>query len=102
MEGAGYYMEENTVDTVTAPEAVSAITEKDLFDRLVELLTQQEEVRQDIKQLLDDVKDQENISKEDVSAIREAASLYVKTAFYEKKEKAERVFAKYEELSGED
>lgn len=92
------YVNENVEENGTT----SVITEHVLFERLVSLLTQQEEVRKDIKQLLEDVKDQEKIPKEDAAAIREAASLYVKTAFYEKKEKIERVFAKYEELSGED
>ena len=82
-----------------------SLTQKELFDRLVNLEGDKLTVAEDIKQIKDDAKYDEDtnpqgISKEDIKLIAAAAKLEAQNQFEEKKEAANAVFKKYEELTG--
>ncbi len=82
-----------------------SLTQKELFDRLVNLEGDKLTVAEDIKQIKDDAKYDEDtnpqgISKEDIKLIAAAAKLEAQNQFEEKKEAATAVFKKYEELTG--
>lgn len=77
----------------------------DLFKRLVNLEGDKLTIAEDIKQIKDDAKYDEDtnpqgISKEDIKLIAAAAKLEAQNQFEEKKEAATAVFKKYEELTG--
>ena len=77
----------------------------DLFKRLVSLEGDKLTIAEDIKQIKDDAKYDEDtnpqgISKEDIKLIAAAAKLEAQNQFEEKKEAATAVFKKYEELTG--
>lgn len=77
----------------------------DLFKRLVSLEGDKLTIAEDIKQIKDDAKYDEDtnpqgISKEDIKLIAAAAKLEAQNQFEEKKEAATAVFRKYEELTG--
>ena len=85
---------------------MSMITEKQLFDRLVELETQKLVIAEDIAQLKTDAKfdkefNPQGIQKEDVAKIQSAAKMRAKEDFADVREKMLGVFAKYQELVGE-
>lgn len=76
----------------------------DLFKRLVDLESQKLTIADDIKQIKDDAKYDEDenpqgISKEDIKLIAAAARLQAKNDYEEKREAASAVFRKYEELT---
>ena len=82
-----------------------SLTQKELFDRLVNLESEKLITAEDIKQIKDDAKYDEDtnpqgISKEDIKLIAAAAKLEAQNQFEEKKEAATAVFKKYEELTG--
>lgn len=82
-----------------------SLTQKELFDRLVSLEGDKLTIAEDIKQIKDDAKYDEDtnpqgISKEDIKLIAAAAKLEAQNQFEEKKEAATAVFKKYEELTG--
>ena len=82
-----------------------SITQKELFQRLVTLESDKLTLAEDIKQIKDDAKYDEDtnpqgISKEDIKLIAAAAKLEAQNQFEEKKEAANAVFKKYEELTG--
>ena len=82
-----------------------SLTQKELFDRLVNLEGDKLTIAEDIKQIKDDAKYDEDtnpqgISKEDIKLIAAAAKLEAQNQFEEKKEAATAVFKKYEELTG--
>lgn len=82
-----------------------SLTQKELFDRLVNLEGDKLTIAEDIKQIKDDAKYDEDtnpqgISKEDIKLIAAAAKLEAQNQFEEKKEAANAVFKKYEELTG--
>jgi len=81
-----------------------SISQKELFDRLVDLESQKLTIADDIKQIKDDAKYNEDenpqgISKEDIKLIGAAAKLEAKRDYEEKREAATAVFRKYEELT---
>lgn len=81
-----------------------SMSQKELFDRLTTLETEKLTLAEDIKQLKDDAKydedlNPEGISKDDIKLIGAAAKLEAKRDFEEKKEAAQAVFNKYEELT---
>ena len=83
------------------------ISQKDLFQRLVNLETDKLTIAEDIKAIKDDSKYDEDtnpqgISKEDIKLIAAAAKLEAKRDYEEKKEASNAVFKKYEELVGYD
>lgn len=80
------------------------ITEKELFDRLVDLETQKIALMEDIKQLKTDAKYDEDMNpkgldKEVVKVVGSAASLYAKQSWDEKFESAKAVYDKVLELT---
>ena len=82
-----------------------SLTQKELFDRLVNLEGDKLTIAEDVKQIKDDAKYDEDtnpqgISKEDIKLIAAAAKLEAQNQFEEKKEAATAVFKKYEELTG--
>ena len=82
-----------------------SLTQKELFDHLVNLEGDKLTIAEDIKQIKDDAKYDEDtnpqgISKEDIKLIAAAAKLEAQNQFEEKKEAANAVFKKYEELTG--
>lgn len=82
-----------------------SLTQKELFDRLVNLEGDKLTIAENIKQIKDDAKYDEDtnpqgISKEDIKLIAAAAKLEAQNQFEEKKEAATAVFKKYEELTG--
>lgn len=84
-----------------------SMSQKELFDRLVTLETEKLTLAEDIKQLKDDAKYDEDtnprgVSKEDIKLIGAAAKLEAKRDYEEKREAATAVFKKYEELVGYD
>ena len=81
-----------------------SISQRELFDRLVDLESQKLTIADDIKQIKDDAKYDEDenpqgISKEDIKLIAAAAKLEAQNQFEEKKEAANAIFRKYEELT---
>lgn len=79
------------------------ITERELYDRLVDLETQKLTFTADINALKSDSKYDENdnpkgLAKEDIKNIHGASKLRAKADYEEKKEAAQAVFKKYEEL----
>ena len=81
-----------------------SLTQKELFDRLVSLEGDKLTIAEDIKQIKDDAKYDEDtnpqgISKEDIKLIAAAAKLYATAKFEEKQEEANEVFKKYKELT---
>lgn len=79
------------------------ITERELYDRLVDLETQKLTLTADINALKSDSKYDENdnpkgLAKEDIKNIHGASKLRAKADYEEKKEAAQAVFKKYEEL----
>mgnify|MGYP007013230305 FL=1 len=81
-----------------------SISQRELFDRLVDLESQKLTIADDIKQIKDDAKYDEDenpqgISKEDIKLIAAAARLQAKNDYEEKREAASAVFRKYEELT---
>lgn len=81
------------------------LTEQQLFERLAALETEALILKEDIKQLKADAKFDKDtnpggIAKEEIAKIAGAAKLYAKNDFEEKREKADAVFEKYEQLTG--
>lgn len=81
-----------------------SMSEKELFDRLVNMEGDKLTLADDIKQLKDDAKyDEETnpsgIPKEDIKLIAAAAKLEAKRDYEEKREAATAVFKKYEQLT---
>lgn len=81
-----------------------SISQQELFDRLVTLESEKLSLAEDVKTLKDDAKyDSElnpaGISKEDIKNIGAAAKLKAKDDFLDKKEAADAVFKKYQELT---
>jgi regulator of replication initiation timing len=81
------------------------ISEKELFDRLADLESQKLVLAEDIRQLKADSKYNEDdcpqgLTAEVIKLIAAAAKLEAKRDFEEKKDAANAVFKKYEELSG--
>jgi regulator of replication initiation timing len=79
------------------------ISQREMFDRLVDLEKQKLVLAEDIAQLKKDAKYDEDenpqgISKEDIKLIGAAAKLQAKNDYEEKREAATAVFKKYEEL----
>lgn len=79
------------------------ISERELYDRLVDLETQKLTLTSDVNQLKSDSKYDEDtcpqgLAKEDIKNIHAAAKLKSKLDYEEKKEAAQAVFKKYEEL----
>lgn len=84
-----------------------SISQKELFDRLVDLESQKLTIADDIKQIKDDAKYDEDenpqgISKEDIKLIAAAAKLEARKDFEEKQQAAHEVFKKYKELTNYD
>lgn len=82
-----------------------SMSQKELFDRLVTLESDKLVIADDIKQLKEDAKYDEDtnpqgVSKDDIKLIAAAAKLEAQNQFEEKKEAATAVFKKYEELTG--
>lgn len=82
-----------------------SITQKELFNRLVTLESDKLTLAEDVRQLKEDAKYDEDtnpqgISKEDIKLVAAAARLEAQNQFEEKKEAATAVFKKYEELTG--
>lgn len=80
------------------------ISEKELFDRLVDLEKQKLTASADIAQLKKDAKYDEDdnprgVSKEDIKLIAAAAKLEAKRDYEEKREAVRAVFQKYEEMT---
>lgn len=80
------------------------LTEKELFDRLVQLETDKLTVAEDIKQIkkdsqFDEDDNPQGIAKESLALVHAAAKLEAKQNFCEFKEKNEAVIAKYDELT---
>lgn len=80
------------------------ISEKELFDRLVDLEKQKLTASADIAQLKKDAKYDEDdnpsgVSKEDIKLISAAAKLEAKRDYEEKREAVRAVFQKYEEMT---
>lgn len=80
-----------------------SISQKELYDRLVDLESQKLVLTADINQLKADSKYDENdnprgLAKDDIKSIHGAAKLKSKLDYEEKKEAAQAVFKKYEEL----
>lgn len=81
------------------------LTQQQLGDRLVELITKQLEVTADIKQIKSDAKFHKDknptgIPAADIALIANAAKIEANTNFDEFKEKTAAVTAKYNELYG--
>ena len=81
-----------------------SISQRELFDRLVDLESQKLTIADDIKQIKDDAKYDEDenpqgVSKEDIKLIAAAAKIQAKNDYEEKREAASAVFRKYEELT---
>ena len=81
-----------------------SISQRELFDRLVDLEKQKLVLAEDIAQLKKDAKYDEDenpqgIRKEDIKLIAAAAKLEAKRDYEEKREAATAVFRKYEELT---
>lgn len=81
------------------------MSQRELFDRLVTLESDKLTIADDLKQLKEDAKYDEDtnpqgISKDDIKLIAAAAKLEAQNQFEEKKEAATAVFKKYEELTG--
>ena len=79
------------------------ISERELYDRLVDLETQKLTLTADINAIKADSKYDENdnpkgLAKEDIKNIHGASKLRAKADYEEKKEAAQAVFKKYEEL----
>lgn len=79
--------------------------QKDLFNRLVALLTEVEVLKEDIKAAKSDFTYDEDdnpkgFSKDDIKLITKSAAYQVKANFEEAKSEANAVFAKFEELTG--
>jgi len=82
-------------------------TEENLYERLVDLKTKAKVISEDIKALKSDFTYNEDynpkgLDKQAVKLVDKAAALWVKNNFQDTKEETLAVFAKYEELSGED
>lgn len=81
------------------------LSQTELFQYLARLEGQKLTLSEDIRQLKADSKVSEDnpsgLSAEDIKLIAAAAKLFAKRDYLEKKESAEAVFRKYEELSGE-
>lgn len=80
------------------------ISEKELFDRLADLESQKLVLAEDIRQLRADSKYNEDdcpqgLTAEVIKLIAAAAKLEAKRDFEEKKDAANAVFKKYEELT---
>lgn len=80
------------------------ISEKELFDRLADLESQKLVLAEDIRQLKADSKYNEDdcpqgLTAEVIKLIAAAAKLEAKRDFEEKKDAANAVFKKYEELT---
>ena len=75
--------------------------EQKLFDILVKYYEEKAEVESSIKETLADVKEEGVVDKDDVSAINEAAKLFVTNKFTDKEDKFIRLKEKYTTLSGE-
>lgn len=80
------------------------ISEKELFDRLADLEAQKLVLAEDIRQLKADSKYNEDdcpqgLTAEVIKLIAAAAKLEAKRDFEEKKDAANAVFKKYEELT---
>lgn len=80
-----------------------SISQKELYDRLVDLESQKLTLTEDINQLKADSKyhPEDNpggIAKDDIKNIHGASKLRAKADYEEKKEAAQAVFKKYEEL----
>lgn len=80
------------------------ISEKELFDRLADLESQKLVLAEDIRQLKADSKYSEEdnpqgLTTEVIKLIAAAAKLEAKRDFEEKKDAANAVFKKYEELT---
>ena len=80
------------------------ISQREMFDRLVDLEKQKLVLAEEIAQLKKDAKYDEDenpqgISKEDIKLIAAAAKLEAKRDYEEKREAATAVFRKYEELT---
>lgn len=83
------------------------MNEQELFDRLVDLYTQQRILAEDISQLKKDAKfnkktNPEGIDKKEIPVISDAAKLDAKRAFEEFAGKNYAVIVKFKELSGYD
>jgi hypothetical protein len=81
------------------------LTEQELFDRLVELLTEQLVRAEDIKQLKKDAKfnkktNPNGIPAADLALVAKAAALEAQNVFEEFAAKNAEVTAKFKELSG--
>ena len=84
-----------------------SITEKELFDRLVQLETEKLTLLADIKQLKKDAAYDEDfnpdgLSKDDIKLVAKAAVLRAKENFSEMKEGVLAVIDKYEQMVGDD
>lgn len=82
-----------------------SMSQKELFDRLVTLESDKLVIADDLKQVKEDAKYDEDtnpqgINKDDIKLIAAAAKLEAQNQFEEKKEAATAVFKKYEELTG--
>lgn len=81
-----------------------SISQRELFDRLVDLESQKLTIADDIKQIKDDAKYDEDenpqgVSKEDIKLIAAASKIQAKNDYEEKREATTAVFKKYEELT---
>lgn len=81
-----------------------SISQKELFDRLVDLEKQKLTAAEDMRQIKLDAKYDEDenpngVSKEDIKLISAAAKLEAKRDYEEKREAATAVFKKYEEMT---
>ena len=86
---------------------MSQLSEKQIFDRFVNILTEIETLKLDLKQFKSDVtfhKDHNpgGYSKDTIKLIQKSAALDVKQAFEEFSGESSAVVSKYKELTGYD
>lgn len=79
------------------------LTEKELYNRLTDLESQKLTLSSDIAQLKKDVKYHEDenpkgLAAEDIKSVHGASKLKAKLDYLEKREAAQAIFSKYEEL----
>jgi uncharacterized protein (UPF0335 family) len=77
------------------------MTEKELFDRLVNLELDSMALKEDVKEAKQEAKDAGHDGKA-IGLIQKSAKLHVENTFEEKEEATLELFEKYKELSGYD
>jgi uncharacterized protein (UPF0335 family) len=77
------------------------MTEKELFDKLVNLEVDAMAHKEDVKAVKDEAKEI-GFTAKDISLIQKSAKLYVANEFEEREEATLELFEKYKELTGYD